>query len=71
MEDVLGKFEKAVADRNNEVFVQETVLSINRLNEVTKGQANFLNRHAELRETHHKPFFNASQAVARLREHIK
>jgi len=70
LEDVLGKLEKVVADRNNEVFLQETVQFVKKLYEVTKDQANFLNRHAGLHEMHHESFFNASQAAARLREHI-
>jgi len=51
------------------MFIQETVQSIKKLYEVTKDQANFLNRHAELHEMHHKSFFSASQAVKKLREH--
>ena len=68
MDEVVGKLDQALSSGDNNTFIQATVQSIKKLYEVTKEQSGFLNRHAELHEMHHRPFFSASQAVKKLRE---
>ena len=68
LSDIIEKLDKAVSDGDNTAFIQKIVQSIKKLCEVTKDQSNFINKYAELHEMHHKSFFNASQAVKRLRE---
>jgi len=68
MDDIVEKLDKAMTEGDNNAFIQKTAQSIRKLCEVTKDQSNFINKYAELHEMHHKSFFNASQAVKKLRE---
>lgn len=70
MELVIGELAGAATGRNNDLFLEKTVESIRKLYEVTKEQASFVNRHAELHESHHRSFFNAQDARTKLRNFV-